>query len=495
MIKQPYPYQEDLIKETSRALVDHRSVILQAPTGAGKTIIMLNMIARGLQKGRTFLVISETRKIYRQLVNEFDGIEINSNVKSLFIVKGKCYVAMAQTLKRRPVILEQFKRLGADLITMADEAHINTMTPILSELNQSYTIGLTATPIYKYAKHLPEIYNHLIHGPQVEDLIQLKKLCDYKHIARTQADLSLLELRNGEYSESSQEKVFTSKAVYDGLFDDLRTIQFNKAIIFVASIKAADNLTSRLLDAEFNATCFHSGLPNGEFELAKFTKLNTANILVTIRSLSKGWDFPPIDLVVLNHKTTSTSLYIQEIGRGSRVIPGVKHNFTCLDYGDNWKQHGLYFENRDFTKLWDQVPKKPKEKGVAPIKCCPKCEALVASGIRICPYCKEEFPVTKAELEMGELIEITQHYSQLAGRKLSELTPHELSIYIKTLNKKPFGARIARAMEQTQPGYLKDYAKHMGYKSSWVDFQLGMIGEEPIEFADLVIKESSNKAA
>lgn len=494
MIKQPYPYQEDLIKETSRALVEHKSVILQAPTGAGKTIIMLNMIHRGLQKGRTFLVISETRKIYRQLVNEFNGVEINSKVKSLYIQPGKCYVAMAQTLKRRPVILEQFARLGSDLITMADEAHINTMTPILTALDKSYKIGLTATPIYKFAKHLPLIYNHLIHGPQVEDLINLKKLCDYKHIARTSADLSLLELRNGEYTESSQDKVFTSKAVYDGLFDDLRTIPFKKAIIFVASIKSANDLTARLVEAGFAATCFHSDLPHGEYELAKFTQLHLANILVTIRSLSKGWDYPAIDLVVLNHKTTSTSLYIQEIGRGSRIVAGSKYHFTCLDYGDNWKTHGLYFENRDFTKLWNQAPKKEKEKGVAPIKCCPKCEALVASMVRICPYCQAEFPITKAELEMGELVEITQHYSQLAGRKLSELTPVELSIYVKTLNKKPFGARIARAREQSESGYLKQYAQHMGYKSSWVDFQLGMIGEEPIEYTDLTIKHQSKAA-
>ncbi|HEY1025329.1 MAG TPA: DEAD/DEAH box helicase family protein [Sphingobacteriaceae bacterium] len=489
MIKQPYPYQEELIKETSRSLREHQAVIVQAPTGAGKTIIMLNMIHRGLQKGNTFLVISETRKIYRQLVNEFSGIEINANVKSLYIQTGRCYVAMAQTLKRRPVILEQFKRLENRLITMADEAHINTMTPILKSLDQSYRIGLTATPYFKYAKHLPEIYKHLVHGPQVEELIQLKKLCDYKHIARTRGDLSLLELRNGEYSEASQDKVFNSTAVYDGLFEDLRTIPFNKAIIFVASIKSADALTESLQGHGFAATCFHSGLANGEYELAKFTELRLANILVTIRSLSKGWDHKPIDLVVLNHKTTSAALYLQEVGRGSRVIDGVKHFFTVLDYGDNWKQHGLYFENRDFTKLWNQSPKKKRDgEGVAPVKLCPKCDSLLSASVRVCQYCGEEFPIVEKELEIGDLVEITQDYSELAGKRLSELSPYQLSVYVKTLNKKPFGARVARAREQEVAGFLHEYAGFMGYKTTWVDFQMSMIGDEKIEFADLVIR-------
>ena len=488
-MKQPYPYQEDLIRETSKALVKHRSVILQAPTGAGKTVIMANMIARGLAKGNTFLVISETRKIYRQLVNEFGAVEINSQVKSLYVKPGQCYVAMAQTLKRRPVILDQFKRMEMSLVVMADECHINTMTPILAELNKSFTIGLTATPFYKFAKHLPDIYNHLIHGPQVEDLIQSKNLCDYKHIARTRGDLSLLEMRNGEYTESSQERVFNSTAVYDGLFEDLRNIQFKKCIIFVASIKSAEDLNSRLNEEGFNSVRFHSELQNGEYELAKFTTLNEANILVTIRSLSKGWDHKPIDLVVLNHKTTSTSLYLQEIGRGSRVVTGEKYFFTVLDYGDNWKQHGLYFENRDFTELWNKVPKKKRlSEGVSPVKLCPTCDSILASGVRTCKYCGFIFPIEEKPLEVGELIEITQDYSTLAGKKLSDLDPYQLSVYVKTLNKKTFGARVARAQEQKNPGFLQQYANHMGYKPTWVDFQLRMIGEEPIEFADLTIR-------
>ena len=495
MIKKPYPYQEDIIKNTSIALREHRSVIVQAPTGAGKTIIMLNIIARGLEKGNTFLVISETRKIYRQLVNEFSGIEINSSVKTLYIQPGRCYVAMAQTLKRRPVILEQFNRLENRLITMADEAHINTMSPILKTLDQSYRVGFTATPFYKFAKHLPEIYNHLIHGPQVEELIQLGKLCDYKHIARTRADLSLLELRNGEYSESSQDKAFNTASLYDGLFEDLRTMQFNKAIIFVASIKSADALTEKLQEAGFAAVGFHSEKPNGEYELAKFTQLDLANVLVTIRSLSKGWDFPPIDLVVLNHKTTSTALYLQEVGRGSRVIPGKKNFFTVLDYGENFKQHGLYFENRDFTKLWNLPPKKSKAgEGVSPVKICPKCDSLIPAMVRTCQYCGEEFPIEEKPLEMGELIDITGDYDKLTGRKLSELNPFELSVYVKTMNKKPFGARIARAREQQEPGFLNQYAQHMGYKSTWTDFQKRMIGEDTIQYSDLTIRPTFKAA-
>jgi superfamily II DNA or RNA helicase len=488
-MKQPYPYQEDIIKKSSVSLAQNKTIVVQSPTGSGKTIIMATMIHRGLKKGNTFLVISETRKIYKQLVNEFGGIEINASVKSLYIKPGNVYVGMAQTLRKRPMILEQFRRLGYGLIVLADEVHISTHCYVLNELSASYLVGFTATPFYKYAKHLPVIFKELVPGPQVDELIQLGKLCNYQHLARTKADLTLLEMRNGEYTEASQEEVFTSRSVYAGLFDDLRSVPFKKCIIFVASIKAAEDLNSKLVENGFASTCYHSQTPNSEYELAKFTELGLCDILVSIRSLSKGFDFPSIDLVILNHKTTSPALYLQEIGRGSRISPGKNDFFTVLDYGDNWREHGLYFEHRDFTTLWNTAPKKKKEKdGVSPVKSCPKCDSILASSVRVCKYCGEVFPIQEKELEIGDLVEITADYSQLAGKRISELSPYELSVYSKTLNKKPYGARVARAREQSAAGYLAQYASFMGYKSSWVDFQQRMISEEPIEFADLIIK-------
>jgi superfamily II DNA or RNA helicase len=330
MLKQPYEYQEDLIGETSRALYEHRAVILQSPPGSGKTIIMQNMIFRGLKKGNTFLVLTDALNIYSQLVNEFSAIEINSGVKSLYIREGFCYVAMAQTLKKRPVILAQFRKLGRKLVVMTDEAHIDLATPILLELDIAYQVGVTATPYYCIAPFLPKVYKYLVHGPQVEYLISIGKLCKVRHLARTRGNLSLLQMRNGEFTEQSQDEVFNAKNVYDGLFDDLRSMQFKKCIIFVASKKSADKLNEQLLERGFASTKYHSSVDNRKFELAKFTELNVANIMVTIKSLSKGWDYKPIDLVVLNHKTTSPAVYLQECGRGSRIIPGDKDEFTVF---------------------------------------------------------------------------------------------------------------------------------------------------------------------
>lgn len=491
MIKKPYDWQEELISRIVTSLIKNQSVIAHAPTGGGKSVIISNIAHRGVAKGNTVLVLSETRKIYDQLVNECSGVEINSKVKHRSICLGECYVGMIQTLQKRPLILEQLKALGRKLIVMVDECHIRNGFDILIELKEAgvFLIGFTATPYCKYSPHLPDIYNDLVEGPQVDELIQMGFLCSYQHIARTRSNMDLLEVRNGEYTEKSQDIAFNNSIVYDGLFEDLRSYPFNKCVIFVASIKHANELSKKLNDNGFPTSCYHSKTENGKYEMAKFTELGLTNIMVTIKSLSKGWDFKPIDLVVMNHATLSLPVYQQELGRGSRVIFGIKTHFRVLDYGENYLRHGLYFEDRDYKTLWNTPPAKGKKgEGVAPVALCTSCESIISSAARICQYCGHERPLTEKELEQGVLVEVTSHYTNLVGRQISELTPMELAIYAKMKKKQQFAARVAKAKEQKQSGFLPAFAAAMGYKPSWADFQLGMIGAAPIEFTDIQLR-------
>lgn len=486
MTKTPRPYQVDIVDRTSKSLAKNKAVILHAPTGAGKSVMIDMIVHRSLSKGKTPMVLSESRKIYSQLVEECNGIEINSAVKSLHIEPGHCYVGMIQTLLKRPLILAQLQELGSNLILIIDECHISTSSKLIEALPLSLRIGLTATPFAKTHKHLPVYYNDLIEGPQVDWLIQEGYLCTYRHIAPTEADTSLLELRNGEYTEESQDKVFGSQRVFDGLFEDLKKTPFKKCVIFVASKKQADKLHEKLIQEKYKACKYYSDMENGAYELAKFTELDLANVIVTIRTLSKGWNYPPIDLVILMHKTTSTSLYLQEIGRASRTCPGKNNFFTCIDYANNWEQHGLYWDDRDYKELWKVVKKKSTTEGAASVKACFSCESLIPASARICKYCDFEIPITEAELKQGERHDITERYNSMVGRKISELNPKELAEYAKLKNKKAFAIRIAKSQEQINKGFLVQFSAEMGYKKSWLDHQA--IPPERIEFTDITLR-------
>lgn len=486
MKKTPRPYQVDGVVNTAKSLFTHKATILHVPTGGGKSIMIDMIVTRANDKNNTVLVLSDARKIYRQLVKECDGIEINSDVKEILIQNGKCYVGMIQTLLKRPMILAQLQALKQKLILVIDECHVATSTKLIDYLPDALRVGCTATPYGYLHKHLPIYYNDFVEGPQVDWLIQNGYLTPYRHIIRSAADVDLLEIRNGEYTEKSQEKVFGAQKVYDGLFEDLKTMPYKKALIFVASIKQADSLCQKLIDKGFKAVRYHSKVENGEFELAKFTELDLADILVTIKSLSKGWDYPPIDWIGGMHKTMSTSVYQQELGRGARLFPG-KDIFTYVDYANNWEQHGLYFEDRPYSELWNKIKRRGGLKeGATSSKACLNCLSLIPISARICKYCDYEYPEQEQVLAQGELIDITEAYHNMVGRKISELDPKELADYAKLKNKKQFAIRVAKAKEQQEAGFIKQFASNMGYRPSWIDHQ--HIPTETILFTDIILR-------
>lgn len=475
--KTPRSYQKDFITSLSKSVVENTRVVACSPTGSGKSLTMMVIAWRALQKpNRAVFVISETYKIYEQLRDESGGIPIADGVKFMSIEPGNLYVCMAQTLAKRQSIIDQINAMSTPPIIMVDEAHIGTPTKILTQLNENVPIiGFTATPDARSAKHLPEIYKDCVVCCQVDDLIQEGYLCSYEHKKRDGAVLGALKSRNGEYTEASQNIAFGSDDVYNALISDLKTFPYKKCVIYVASISQADNVCDMLNLNGIPASRYHSKLSDGHYQLARFTTLNEVNVIVTVAALTKGWDFPPIDLVVLLRKTKSLPLFLQMIGRGGRPIWDVlgnliKSKFLCIDYGENWKEHGLWYQDRPWNVMCFEL-KKLSDDAVAPVAFCPNCESIVAASQLLCPYCQHLREPKLKKSNIGEIEDITAEYNELIGLRISELTPLQLSVYSKIKNKQSFCARVARSINID---YLKSFANFMNYKKSWVHRQQSM---------------------
>lgn len=467
------PYQLSFITDIRSAITQYRRIVACAATGSGKSKTFITIATSAISKGRTVLILSESTKIYDQISREVAAVNINAGSNHGTIRPNAIYLAMAQTLMRRTRLIEQFAKLGEGLLIINDEAHIGTATKILQALPSALLIGFTATPDFRFAKHLPLLYNAIVIGPQPEALVSDGFLASYRHFARVAANLDLLAIRNGEFTEESQEQAFESQPVYDGLIDDLRKVTYRKAIIFTSSIRHCAALSATLRQAGFVISEVHSKLPaaTSSYNLGQFTN-GSVNICVSVGVLTKGFDFPAIDLVVLQRATTSLPLYLQMLGRGSRPADG-KQYFTVLDYGGNYQRHGLWDAERDWKKMWNQKPKK-KAAGVAPVKLCPKCEYIVSTMVMTCPNCGHVFQSPVAAKVDTELIEVTAAYRQMIGRRISELTAKELSIYARLKNQKDYAARVARAKAQSGNDiFLKEFCKEMGYKPGWAYIRNG----------------------
>lgn len=487
-MKQSRAYQKAIENDIPYKLKEYKHILIQSPTGSGKSHIINKMVQRIMAVGKTALVLSDTIKIHGQLSKECNAFTIEAKIKSLMVLPGQCYVAMTQTLQRRDEIIEQFKSLGDSLVLIVDEAHRGTMNTLIDEINPYWMIGFTATPHYKWAKHLPKYYNYLIHGPQIKMLIEDNHLCHYRHTVRTGADLTQLKLKAGEFTEASQDKVFGNKKMYDGLLDDLPKFHKNKTVIYVASIQLCELLTLELKEHGYKVCKYHS---EWKWDLYKFTETNECDICVSVSALTLGWDFPPIDLIVLWRATGSLPLYLQICGRGARPFEN-KKQFDVLDYGGNFERFGAWSMDRDWNELWK--PQKKKRQigtyaGVSGSKECPVCHVLLNVSARVCDNCGYIYPMEEMKLVEGKLVEVQNTLSAMNGKTVGTLTAAELAIYAKEKDKRAHAIRVAKRMEQDFPGFLESFANEMGYKKGWVQEQKKMIPNDmKISFFNSTIK-------
>lgn len=474
--------QVEFLSRIRKDMIEHKRICPVAPTGSGKTKIFISIARMGVEKGSTVLIITESRTIFQQIRDEQHGRLIASGSDNLMIRKGQVYIAMAQTLNKRPSMIQNFAYLGRNLIIINDEAHLGTATKILNQIPEAYLLGFTATPDARTCKHIPILYKKVTIGPQVNELINLKRLTPYRHFARVGAEVDQLKIQNGEFTEASQEQVFETRVVYDGLMEDLKHFKYRKASIYCASINHCNALHDELTANGFNCVRYYSGID--ESELEKFTKGNI-DICISCMTLTKGWSYDPLDLIILNIKTNSLPKYCQILGRGSRLFEGKSH-FSVLDYGENFKQHGTWDMDRDWELL--ARPQKKKRDSPVPIKVCPQCECIVPVSTRVCGFCghvwvKED----TGPPPDSKLIEVTGLYETMKGKRLSQLEPDELAIFAKLKNKKSYAVRVAKAKEQEDIGWLRNFGKAMGYKDAWYWMQVRDLPQEKIEYQDFCL--------
>jgi DNA repair protein RadD len=112
--------------------------------------------------------------------------------------------------------------------------------------------------------------------------------------------------------------------------------------------------------------------------------------LASMGVLTTGFNAPGVDLIALLRPTKSAGLYVQMVGRGTRLAPG-KENCLVLDFAGNVRRHGPI----DLVR-----PKRPGEGGggEAPTKVCPMCESIVALSATECPDCGYEFPAREVKI-------------------------------------------------------------------------------------------------
>ncbi|MBA8886099.1 DNA repair protein RadD [Dokdonella fugitiva] len=372
------------------------------PTGAGKTLVMAELIRGGMEQWPALrvAVLAHTQELVAQNEDKLRRHWPDAPT-------GIYSAALKRRDRFEPVIFagiqsvaDKAMQLGSFDLILVDEAHriplrgegrYRTFIEGARRANPHVRIaGLTATPYRLGGGPVcgPDyVLNEVAYEARVGDLIREGFLCrPVSKAGMSRIDLSQMHKRNGDYIESELDAASSKHELVEAACDEIVAYGANRRawIVFAAGSKHAALVTDALRRRGIACACITDKTPAGEREASiDAFQRGTLRCLVNVNILSEGFDAPMVDLVVLMRSTMSAPLYYQQVGRGFRLFPS-KDDFLVLDFAGNVEEHGPVDAIRP--------PKKPGQKATsaAPVKECSKCHAFVPVQTRTCE-CGHQF--------------------------------------------------------------------------------------------------------
>jgi DNA repair protein RadD len=398
------PYQQQAVTavyEHLRTRDDNPCIVL--PTAAGKTHVIATICRDAVQTwhGRV-LILAHVRELLEQAVEKLHAIAPDLPVGLYSAGLKRRDLGYAVTVAGIQSVYQKAADIGAVDLVIVDESHLippdgegmyRTLLAALKEINPLVrVIGLTATPFRMKSGLIcaPEnILNHVCFEIGVRELIVQGYLCGLRTKASSQdPDYDQLHVRGGEYVAGEVESLMDADNLVLSACREIvtQTADRHSVLIFASGVRHGMHI-AQVLQTRYQIECgFVCGdtLPFERDDTLRRFRDGQLKYLCNVNVLTTGFDAPNIDCVALLRPTLSPGLYYQMVGRGFRLHAG-KTDCLVLDFGGNVLRHGPVDQLR--------IDRDPgKGTGEPPVKMCPQCRTLVATGYANCPECGHTFP-------------------------------------------------------------------------------------------------------
>ena len=380
-----YGYQKTAIRDVYASLRVNKSVILQMPTGSGKTHVAMDIIQHGLKHGKRIAFCVDRITLLDQTVDKFieNGIHLGimQGDHPMRNAAAPVQVVSLQTLARRG------RRNWPEVdLFIIDESHVNYA--IIKELMDTWDnlkyVGLSATP---FTRGLGLVWDDLVVATTTAELIELGYLADYDAYAPSQPDLTGVRQSGGDYSTVDLEERMNS-LTGDVVAHYIAHGDNGKGLYFTPTVAYAQSLALEFMSQGVSADHV-SGYDTEEQRQDKMGRYKSGDIQVMTNCevLTKGFDQPDIMVGGLCRPTRSLSLHIQMCGRFLREWEGKRK--LILDHAGNIERLG--FPDDELPTTLDMgeagVNSDTRDRDDPQPWNCPKCHSLVPAGTRICPAC------------------------------------------------------------------------------------------------------------
>lgn len=405
------PYQQQVVSDTYECIRQGaKRILIFAPTGAGKTIMITKIVADALSRAKKVLFVVHREILIGQTAKKFSAVGLECG----FIKAGwppnidaEVQIASVQTLPMR----DSWKQLKFDVIIF-DECHLVAFSKICREIREKLLpdaiyLGLTATP-WRLSKResLGDVYSALVCAPMPKTLIESSFLVKPSYYGLSfNIELNNVDLVNGDYDLNQLSVSCDRPELIEQICQTwCKLAQRRATIAFAVKVAHADNIAKAFSKCGVSAAVVSGNTPiSVRNELYQKLAGGQLMILASCNALSEGFDVPQVSCVILARPTKSKALYFQQIGRGLRLAKN-KDDCLVLDQFGNVLEHG-FIEDLEEVTLETSSSNTETKKGKIPLKICPLdaggCGNYVASVALKCPHCQYNFDLAKLVTILG----------------------------------------------------------------------------------------------
>ncbi len=382
----------------------NRRIVLQAPTGFGKSFVSSKLICGALAKENRAWFTVPRLSLIDQIITEFE----REGISHIGVMQGQhprtdasapVQVVSVDTLARREIPSR------APSVVLVDECHLRSeaVERLMALWTDTLFIGLSATP---WAVGMGKTWQDLQIAATLSELIAAGFLSKFRVLAPSDPDLNSVKVRRGDYVTGDLEKEMSKPALVGEVVPTWLARGENRpTLLFGVTCAHAQILQEEFLRAGIGAGyCDAHTDMIARKHLERQFRAGEVKVVCSVRTLTTGIDWP-VSCIIDAAPTKSEMLHVQKIGRGLRINPGTE-DCLILDHAGNTHRLGLvtdiHHDSLDDgdAKTGKREPTKKKQP-----RACSKCET-VFSGL-ICPECgHERQPIPGIENVHGELIEV-----------------------------------------------------------------------------------------
>lgn len=434
-----FDYQQNLVDEARIKFAQgKKAVLIVSPAGSGKSVIIANIAKLATDKHNQIMFMVHRKELVEQITNTFNKVGVNLHYATIMTV-GK--------------IVHRLNTLPKPTLIITDETHhslAKQYQKIYSFYKTALRLGFTATPWRLSGKGLHDIYDDMIEGPSVQQLIDDHHLAPENVYGFDSGNAKLLKRSStGDFTKKSLKEFDQSIIMGDIIENWLKYAKNRKTIIYCNSIEFSKKVVAEFNNNDITAMHVDSNTPKSNREnIMNDFRTGKITILSNVDLISEGFDVPDCSCVVLLRPTKSLVLYIQQAMRCMRYQPNKRA--VIIDQVANFKRFGLPEDPRKWTLDDRQKYIKKVE-----IKTCPNCFA-VFNPLKMkhgeCPYCG---------FQINEIIE-----NSGGGRSELEV---DKTIKLHLIKQAPILKKDINELDSYSE--LLDYAKAKGYKEGWAYYQ------------------------